>query len=87
MSSVSGDIIIKMHRSRAPGHLQSTTEAQDKVAKNISCVIEIILSQAIITPTLWSLIVVDNNRQHKPTYSDQVFFFLSSLIANFTCRY
>ena len=84
MSSVSGDIIIKMHRSRAPGHLQSTTEAQDKVAKNISCVIEIILSQGITT--LWSLIVVDNNRQHKPTYSDQVFFFLSSLIANFTCR-
>ena len=68
MSSVSGDIIIKMHRSRAPGHLQSTTEAQDKVAKNISCVIEIILSQGItLHSTLWSLIVVDNNRQHKPT--------------------
>ena len=47
MSSVSGDIIIKMHRSRAPGHLQSTTEAQDKAAENISCVIEIILSQGI----------------------------------------
>ena len=47
MSSVSGDIIIKMHRSRAPSHLQPTSEAQGKVAKNISCMIEIILSQGI----------------------------------------